>query len=169
MNRLNRILDFITNVISAQLSGWLIFIMSTIVMIEVISRYAVRQPLMVADELSGYCLVIITFMGLAYTWKERGHINIKVLTDRLPAKATRWVRVVATGLITAFLPLLIKGTIDVTSFLYKNDTRGFSNMRMQVVWFEMFIVIGLILFFITVFIDFIRQIRLAAKDGETSE
>ena len=80
--RLEQALGFVIDK-SGHLRGWLLVFMVLIVLAEVISRYAMHRPLMIADAISGHILVIIAFMGLAYTWKQRGHIRIRVVVDRV--------------------------------------------------------------------------------------
>ena len=55
-------------------------------LVEVLTRYILRSPLSIAEEMGGYLLVSITFMGLAYTWKEKGHVRVTLIFSRLPEK-----------------------------------------------------------------------------------
>jgi len=91
--------------ISGHFSGWLVVIMVALVMFEVIMRYIVHQPPCIADEMSAYMLVALAFIGLAYCWKEKGHVRIEALVSRLPTKVSNWLRLVT--LIIAFLLTII--------------------------------------------------------------
>jgi TRAP-type C4-dicarboxylate transport system permease small subunit len=59
------------------LSGWLVPLMMMLVVVDVFMRYVMRKPLMVADEFSAYMLVALSFLGLAYTWREKGHVHVE--------------------------------------------------------------------------------------------
>jgi TRAP-type C4-dicarboxylate transport system permease small subunit len=87
MQKITRIVERVTDIVSGHFAGWLIFLMMWLVLIEVVSRYAVRKPLRVSDEFSAYMYVAAVFIGAAYTWKERGHVRIEVLTSRLSTRA----------------------------------------------------------------------------------
>ena len=87
--------------VTGLLSGWLVFLMMVLVLFEVFMRYVLNQPPMIADEFSAYMLVAISLLGLAYTWKERGHIRISILVKRLPPRVSSWLRL--TGLVLAFV------------------------------------------------------------------
>ncbi len=165
MKRLEQALEFVIDR-SSHLSGWLLVFMVLIVLAEVISRYALHRPLMIADAVSGHILVIIAFMGLAYTWRERGHIRIRIVVDRVSPRVARWLRLVTLILITAFVPLLIKVFFDLTVYLYRTGTRGYTTARMPMVWWEMFTVIGLAIFFVVLVIDLVRHIRAMRSGGE---
>ncbi|MBI4256233.1 MAG: TRAP transporter small permease subunit, partial [Candidatus Rokubacteria bacterium] len=43
---------------------------------QVVSRRLLSVPLVVADEVSGYLLVIVTFMGLGYALLNGDHIQV---------------------------------------------------------------------------------------------
>ena len=43
-------------------------------MAEVVSRYVLRNPLILSDEFGGYALVAISFLGLAYCAQAEAHI-----------------------------------------------------------------------------------------------
>src|SRR5512143_4109967 len=82
------------------LSGWLVPIMMMLVVFDVFMRYVMHRPLMISDELSAYMLVALSFLGLAYTWREGGHVRIEVLVSRFRGKLYDWVRLI--GLIMIF-------------------------------------------------------------------
>lgn len=64
-------------------SGIGVFIMSILITIEILGRYFFGFSLLVVDEWSGYLLVMVTFLGLAYTMQTRGFLQIEFLLNRL--------------------------------------------------------------------------------------
>jgi TRAP-type C4-dicarboxylate transport system permease small subunit len=64
-------------------SGAGVFIMSVLITIEITGRYLFGFSLLVVDEWSGYLLVMVTFLGLAYTMKTKGFLQIDFLVNRL--------------------------------------------------------------------------------------
>ena len=67
MKRIERIIDTVTHHTSGLISGWAIIGVMILMMAEVITRYVLRNPLRVADEVSGYVFAFVAFIGLAYT------------------------------------------------------------------------------------------------------
>ncbi|MDP2931115.1 MAG: TRAP transporter small permease subunit, partial [Chloroflexota bacterium] len=81
MGKLNRILDALSYW-TGYIAGGVILAIMSLTMIEVVTRYVLHRPLILSDEFGGYSLVIIAFLGFAYTWKERGHIRITFAVSR---------------------------------------------------------------------------------------
>jgi len=61
---------------------------------EVIFRYFFNKPILGTVEISSYLLVIFCFMGIAFTQSQRGHINIELVTLRLPEGMQRMLRII---------------------------------------------------------------------------
>ena len=118
MRRLVRAIESIANT-GGYLSGWLVPIMMTLVLVEVFMRYVLNQPLMLSDEFSAYLLVALTFLGAAYTWKERGHVRIVALTSRLPQRVSSWVRLIALILGFVFAVTLVQAGYHFTAFSFR--------------------------------------------------
>jgi TRAP-type C4-dicarboxylate transport system permease small subunit len=64
-------------------SGWMAGIMTAIAMIlvvtEIVYRSVFSRTIYITDEYSGYLMAMLTFCGLAYTLRERGHIRMMML------------------------------------------------------------------------------------------
>ena len=84
-------------------SGWLVPAMMLLVAVEVFMRYVLHDPAMVADEFSAYMLVGLSYMGLAYTWRQGGHVRITLLVNRLPVKVASWIRLCVLIMIFIFM------------------------------------------------------------------
>jgi len=92
--------------VAGDLAGICAFIMASIITLDITLRYVFNAPFKWVCELSSYLLLVIVFLGLAYTHKERGHINADVLLRRLPARVQKWATVlnsIAFLICTAFL------------------------------------------------------------------
>lgn len=53
---------------------------------EIVARYVFGKTLYIADEYSGYLMAMLTFLGLAYTLRERGHIRMMFLVHFLKGR-----------------------------------------------------------------------------------
>jgi len=67
-------------------AGVLMVIALVIGMSEIVTRYAFGKTLYIADEYSGYLMAMLTFLGLAYTLRERGHIRMMFLVHVLKGR-----------------------------------------------------------------------------------
>jgi TRAP-type C4-dicarboxylate transport system permease small subunit len=72
---------------------------------EVIFRYLFNKPILGTVEISSYLLVIFCFTGVAFTQSQRGHINIELVTQRLPASLQRTLRIIT--LILSFVTFVV--------------------------------------------------------------
>ena len=82
-------------------TGYILLGIIALTMIEVITRYVLNQPLILCDEFGGYSLFAITFLGLAYCAKEKGHIRITFLVERISAKTASRLRILTLCLCLA--------------------------------------------------------------------
>lgn len=83
-----------------------LLVMTIGVSLDVLARFLLGAGTKMAIEMSGYLLVAIVFLGLAYTHKTKGHIEIDFLMRRLSARAQRWCRVVNSTIFLAYTVLL---------------------------------------------------------------
>ena len=71
-------------------SGWVLLAIVGLTLVEVVSRYIQRHPLILADELGGYTYLLISCLGMAYCWQNKGHIRVDFVVSRLrPAVSSR--------------------------------------------------------------------------------
>ena len=68
---------------SAAVSGVLVVALMALVTVEVLARDLLNRSTLIADEMSGYLLVALTFIGLAPTLRGGGFIRIDTYRARL--------------------------------------------------------------------------------------
>ena len=73
--------------ICIRLAAGVMFLMVIFIVIETLSRYLARAPIVEAIELSEYALTWSTALALAFTQKIRGHIAVGFLEMRLSPRA----------------------------------------------------------------------------------
>ena len=69
--------------VASAASGVAVVVMTALVTVEVLSRDLFNRSTLVADEMSGYLLVALTFLGLAPTLRGGGFIRIDTYHARL--------------------------------------------------------------------------------------
>ena len=128
------------------------------ILIEVLTRYILQSPLSVAEEYGGYMLVAITFLGLSYTWKERGHVRVELVINVLSLKLQSWRRLITLIMATAFALIMIKASYDLVSYSYLFGTRSGSWLRTPLIWPQIVLIIGAVLLFIQLIAELIRAV-----------
>ncbi|MBW2660174.1 MAG: TRAP transporter small permease [Deltaproteobacteria bacterium] len=167
MRKLVYIIEKITNIVSGHIPAWTVFLLMVMVLLEVITRYLLNAPLSIADELGGYMLVGITFVGLAYTWKERGHVSVEIVTNILPSRVRQWLRFFTLILATIFCWPLIAGSFELLQDSILFGSRSGSWMRTPLVYPQSLLLIGSVLLFLQLIAEIIKAIfALKHSEGE---
>jgi TRAP-type C4-dicarboxylate transport system permease small subunit len=115
-------------------------------MAEVVSRYVLHDPLILADEFGGYALVAITFLGLAYCARENSHIRITFLVERLRPAHAGAIRVATLALALAFVAVAAWVSWRFLSDSFARDMRSNSLLRVPLKWPQMAMPVGFSLF-----------------------
>ena len=160
------IIEKVTDVLSGYLQAGIIFFLMVMLLAEVLTRYILRSPLSIADEMGGYLLVSITFMGLAYTWKEKGHVHVSLLISRLPDKLAHLLRFVTLILATVFTLPLIKACYDLISDSLLFESRSGSWLRTPLAYPQTILLIGAIMLFLQLVAEIIKATIAMGKSGE---
>jgi TRAP-type C4-dicarboxylate transport system permease small subunit len=168
MRKFVSIIEKITDVVSGHLPAWTVFVLMLMVLAEVITRYAFNAPLSIADEYGGFMLVGITFVGLAYTWKERGHVSVEIVTNILPPKIRQWVRFFTLILATLFCLPLIAGSYEMLQDSILFGARSGSWMRTPLVYPQSVLLLGSVLLLLQLIAEVIKAV-FALKNSEGDE
>lgn len=150
---------------SGYISGWLVPLMMILMVVEVITRYFLHQPLMIADEFTAYMLVAFSYLGMAFTWRQGGHVRISILTSRLPAKLSSKIRIVTLILVWIFMLEMVRVAYKMVVYARQIDLRSPTWLTVPLFWPQMTVLIGFILFLLVLTVEIIRGIaRIRAGD-----
>lgn len=94
-------------------------VMAILVFINVIARFVFNNPLAVADEMSCYLFVLMSFMGTAIAARRKAHLGLTLLTDKLSPNAARIVQTVMYAIATLFCLLIVIFGIEMVISQYK--------------------------------------------------
>jgi len=161
-----KMIEKVTEVLSGYLQAGIIFFLMVMLLIEVLTRYILHSPLSIADEMGGYLLVSITFMGLAYTWKERGHVRVTLLISRLPDRFAHLLRFITLILATAFTFPLIIACYGLISDSLLFESRSGSWLRTPLAYPQTILLIGAIMIFLQLVAEIIKATIAMGKSEE---
>jgi TRAP-type C4-dicarboxylate transport system permease small subunit len=169
MRFLVRFIETVTEIFSGHVQAWLTMALMVLVMVDVTSRYVMRNPLAIGDEYGGFCLVAITCIGLAYAWKTRSHVRVEFIIKKLPVGMQRWLRLFTLILAIVFTGFMVYGAYKLVGISLMFGTRSTSWLRTPVAWPQMTIVIGAVLIFLQLIVEIIKQIKKFSASEEEGE
>ncbi len=169
MRSLLRIIGTVTEIFSGHVQAWLTLALMVLIMVDVTSRYVMRNPLSIADELGGYSLVAITCIGLAYAWKTRSHVRVEFIIRKLPVSAQRWLRLFTLLLAIGFTGFMVYGAFDMVNLTMMFNSRSESWLRTPIAWPQVTIAIGAVLMFLQLIVEIIMQVRKFSAPEEEGE
>lgn len=99
LNQLSRWFDILLNAM-ASISGGILLFMMLLVCYDVVMRYLFRNPTGWAIEVCEYLLVYLTFLGSPWLLREKGHVNVDILTLFFPKNVIRKFNIFTSLIVT---------------------------------------------------------------------
>lgn len=91
-----------------------LIVMTILVFLQVVFRYAIKASLSWSEELARYFFIWLTFIGASYAARERSHICVGELVERIRhAGLRKFIILLANLLSIAFLVVLIRYGIPI--------------------------------------------------------
>ena len=94
-------------------------VMVTVVLSQVFFRYVLRVSVPWTEEFARYLLIFITFLGGALAVRDKKHISINVIIDRLPKKIFFYLNKFFDLAIIIFLFIVVKGSIIMINLTWE--------------------------------------------------
>lgn len=169
MNKRKRFVNFIeaiSLIFGGYLMGILLIGLMVMILVEVLTRYIVQNPLGIAEQFGGYILVAMCVLALGYTWKERGHVRVTFLVDKLSAKTKNWLRLVRVILAIIFSLALIKASYDMVWYAHFFGKMSDNWVRIPLKWPQMVLIVGSVLLFIQLIAELVKAIDKIIQSRE---
>lgn len=127
MEKIIRMIDRMTTAF-AVLAGLFMLLGVTLVITEVIVRTAFSSTIYISSEYSAYFMVALTFLGLAYTLKEKGHIRMVFLQRVIKGEKARFI----LDMYSFTIGLVLFAIITVVTFNFFWDSVLSGSRSMQI-------------------------------------
>ncbi len=138
-----------------------LFIISLILLIltEIFLRSFLNKSTMLADEYSGYFYLASVFLGLGYTFSQKGHIRINILTARVSKKIQNYFDIFAGTITLAVISFIFYRVILMTLDAYNFNilSEGVSETPIYLTQIPM--IVGSFIFVISLFVFVIKRIK----------
>ena len=143
---------------SGYLGALVLIAIIALTMAEVISRYVLRNPLILSDEFGGYALVAIGCLGLAYCAQAGAHIRITFLAERL-GRATGPARVVTLALGLVFVSVFAWVCWSFLADSFARNMRSNSLLMVPLKWPQLAMPVGFSLYALVLLAQLVHAVR----------
>ncbi|MEE9399033.1 MAG: TRAP transporter small permease [Dehalococcoidales bacterium] len=167
-----RTFDLITTrptMAAADIAGVLILLMAVAIGVDVFLRYVFNAPTIWINESARYTLLIITFLGLAYTRKENAHIRVDFIIKRLPRYVQNWMRVIDSVCFLVFTVVLFSLTWHVFMGSVERGTLSPSFWQVPIAPWQAFIPLGLAVLGLLLIRNIFTETKAALRKSEESD
>lgn len=147
-------------------AGVVVLALTAFIASAVFSRRVLGTPILAADEVSGYGLLAIVFLGLAYTMKTGGHIRADLVLEHVPPGVRGALETVVTVLAFGFSLVLLLGCWGLVAEFYARGTLSFRYLQVPLWMPGTFLVLGAVLLSLQLLA---RLLRLVSGTGPAPE
>jgi TRAP-type C4-dicarboxylate transport system permease small subunit len=152
MKRWNVFFDGLINTF-AVIAGVLIVVMTLIECYEVIARYFLRRPPIWGVEFCEYMLFLVGFLGTTWALREKSHISVTIVLDRMNPRNRARCDLFASLLGIAISVIIFWYSVKTSWQCYVTDVKVVKTLAQPKWIFISFISLGYLL----LLIEFIRQ------------
>lgn len=135
------------------------------VVYEVVARYFFNRPTAWAVDFTEYALLYITFLGAAWALRERAHIRIEILTERLGPRPQLALGAVVSLLAAGVSAVLMWQGAEVTWEAYTKDQAMLKAWRVP----RWILILPIFLGSLLLVIEFLRQAWGSVMDLKRSQ
>ncbi len=112
---------------------------------DILARNLTGRSIDGVTELSSWLMAALSWMALSYTLKENGHIQVRILIDRLPARILQVLNVILYLVGVGFMIFLVYAMWDRLHWFIERGQRGME-IRVPIWWLYSVVFTGACLF-----------------------
>jgi len=145
----------------------LLFIMTGLIALDVFARALFGKSTMISQEMAGYLLVAITFLGLSHTLREGRHITVELLTSKLSPHRQRQLEILVFLVCIVFMAWLTWTTWSPFADTFATGQRSVTPLQtpMWIIYF--FVPLGSGMLTLAFVIELIRKVGNLRAPGST--
>ncbi len=147
MKKIVNLIDRINELVGL-LAGIFNFFLLLLVLWGIFSRYVLRSPSYIALEISGYLMVLLSFLGAGYILLKEKHVSVQVLTVKIPEKYKKFHKLSINVILMLFSLLIIYEGMDFVILAFKEDYRSTSLLNFPLWITYLTIPVGTFFFFL---------------------
>lgn len=153
---MRKIIDKIIEVMCTAIMGYMVLAVCW----QVITRFVLKNPSTVTEEILRYLLVWTTMVGGAYAYGRRKHLSINMFAKKLPDRGQKILDIFVQAVVIAFCAIvMIVGDLRLVETTF-NQISSALHLPMPYVYASILVGGVLIIFYAVIFIfEDIKAIR----------
>lgn len=105
-------------------AGGLLLAAIGLILADLVVRNVTGRSIAGVTEIASWLMAGMGWLALSYALRVDGHIEVRVLADRLPQRAQRPLSVVLSAVAFGFMLLLLRAMFDRFDYFLGTGTRG---------------------------------------------
>lgn len=163
---MRKVIDKIIEIMCTLIMGYMVLAVCW----QVITRFILKNPSTLTEEILRYLLVWTTMVGGAYAYGRRKHLSINILTKKLPHSGQKILDIVIQAVIILFsVIVMIMGGMRLVSTTSNQISAA---LRLPMPYVYASVVVGgvLIIFYSLIFIiEDIKEMTAAKADASVKQ
>jgi len=148
---------------SGKIIGWLLIILSLILVYAVLMRYGFNKPPSWAHETALFMYGGVAVLTGAYVLRHKGHIRMDIFYNRFSPRKKAIMNIICAPLFFGFMAILVWQGLDMTDYAIKHS-QVTNSMWHPITWpAKLAMPLGGFLLLMQGTADFIRDLYLAIR------
>ncbi len=102
----------------------LLVMIASIMMLQIVMRYVFNASLSWPEELTRYCFVWSTFIGISYSIKKGSMLRIDAILGVMPKKVQKLIDITTQVIVLAFFGFLLSNAFEVVKGIYASGQKS---------------------------------------------
>ncbi len=102
----------------------LLVMIASIMMLQIVMRYVFNASLSWPEELTRYCFVWSTFIGISYSIKKGSMLRIDAILGAMPKKVQDVIEILTQVVVLAFFGFLLSNAFEVVQGIYASGQKS---------------------------------------------
>jgi len=128
----------------AHVSIWGVLILMILIVIDIFMRILIKRSILIAEEIGGYLLVLISYLGMGETLKKDRHVKVETFSKKLPEKIQIRINIILSFIALIALIFVIWRVFIMVYASYKSDAIVPGVFLTPIFLPQMLIIIGLL-------------------------
>ncbi len=166
-----KLLIRIINAITAQIArsmSYLIFLLILTLTYEVVARYGFNAPTQWSYDATYFLASLILVLGMAYTWQDKGHVAVDLISSRLPRRVHAGLQVFFILILFFFCWFnIFRVMLPHLQSSWALKERSMTGFMPPIYPYKTWIFGGVVLLLLQGVVEFIKELRVLLTGDES--